>query len=108
MAALGPQDGAASAVRLPCWGTAWTSCSFCPTASESSSKSTDPTTTRRPTGHARTRPVTPTWPSADRELKFSGYEVFRFGATELKDLRSARDLLQAFFTDLFRRFSVTP
>ena len=45
---------------------------------------------------------------ADRELKLSGYEVFRFGATELKDPGSARSLLQAFFADLFRRFSVTP
>jgi hypothetical protein len=45
---------------------------------------------------------------ADRELKLSGYEVFRFGATELKDPGSARLLLQAFFADLFRRFSVTP
>jgi hypothetical protein len=45
---------------------------------------------------------------ADRELKLSGYEVFRFGATELKDPGPARILLQAFFADLFRRFSVTP
>ena len=44
---------------------------------------------------------------ADRELKLSGYEVFRFGATELKDPAPARSLLQAFFADLFRRFSVT-
>ncbi len=45
---------------------------------------------------------------ADRDLKLSGHEVFRFGATELKDPGSARNLLQTFFTDLFRRFSVTP
>jgi hypothetical protein len=45
---------------------------------------------------------------ADRELKLSGYEVFRFGAAELRDPGSARDLLQAFFTGLFRRFDVTP
>jgi very-short-patch-repair endonuclease len=45
---------------------------------------------------------------ADRELKLSGYEVFRFGATELKDLRSSRSLLQAFFANLFRRYSVAP
>jgi very-short-patch-repair endonuclease len=43
----------------------------------------------------------------DRELKLRGYEVFRFGATELQDLGPARDLLQAFFADLFRRFDVT-
>jgi hypothetical protein len=44
----------------------------------------------------------------DRELKLSGYEVFRFGATELQEPEPARRLLQAFFGDLFRRFSVTP
>jgi hypothetical protein len=38
----------------------------------------------------------------------AGYEVFRFGATELQDREQARDLLQAFFADLFRRFGVTP
>ena len=45
---------------------------------------------------------------ADRDLKLSGYEVFRFGATELQDREPARDLLQAFFADLFRWFRVTP
>jgi hypothetical protein len=45
---------------------------------------------------------------ADRELKLSGYEVFHFGATELKDPGPARSLLQAFFADLFRRFSISP
>ncbi|MCH8855711.1 MAG: hypothetical protein IIA03_05600 [Proteobacteria bacterium] len=45
---------------------------------------------------------------ADRDLKLSGYEVFRFGATELQDPQAARELLQAFFTDLFRQFGVTP
>lgn len=44
---------------------------------------------------------------ADRELKLNGYEVFRFGGTELRDPAFAHDLLQAFFTDLFRRFNVT-
>ena len=42
----------------------------------------------------------------DRDLKLSGYEVFRFGATELQNRESARLLLQSFFNDLFRRFSV--
>lgn len=37
----------------------------------------------------------------------SGYEVFRFGATELLDRERARALLQQFFADLFRRFEVT-
>jgi hypothetical protein len=45
---------------------------------------------------------------ADRELKLNGYEVFRFGAAELRDPASAHHLLQTFFTDLFRRFGVTP
>jgi very-short-patch-repair endonuclease len=44
----------------------------------------------------------------DRNLKLAGYEVFRFGATELQDREQAWDLLQAFFADLFRRFGVTP
>jgi very-short-patch-repair endonuclease len=43
----------------------------------------------------------------DRDLKLSGYEVFRFGATELQDPEHARILLQQFFKDLFRRFGVT-
>ncbi len=51
---------------------------------------------------------------ADRELKLSGYEVFRFGAAELdvgepprdEDRRRAREMLQRFFEDLFRCFSV--
>jgi hypothetical protein len=45
---------------------------------------------------------------ADRELKLSGYEVFRFGATELQDPGPAHEVLQPFFADLFRRFDVTP
>jgi len=44
----------------------------------------------------------------DRDLKLAGYEVFRFGATELQHREQARDLLQAFFADMFRRFDVTP
>jgi very-short-patch-repair endonuclease len=43
----------------------------------------------------------------DRDLKLSGYEVFRFGATELQDRERARTVLQQFFADLFRRFHVT-
>jgi len=43
----------------------------------------------------------------DRDLKLSGYEVFRFGATELQDRERAHALLQRFFADLFRRFQVT-
>ena len=44
----------------------------------------------------------------DRDLKLSGYEVFRFGATELQDREAARGLLRRFFAELFRRFGVTP
>jgi very-short-patch-repair endonuclease len=44
----------------------------------------------------------------DRDLKLNGYEVFRFGATELLDRERARTLLQQFFSDLFRRFDVAP
>jgi AbiJ N-terminal domain 3 len=44
----------------------------------------------------------------DRDLKLRGYEVFRFGATELLDRERGRTLLQQFFGDLFRRFHVTP
>lgn len=43
---------------------------------------------------------------ADRDLKLSGYEVFRFGATELHDRERARAVLKQFFADLFRRFNV--
>ena len=44
----------------------------------------------------------------DRDLKLSGYEVFRFGAVELVEPELARSLLQKFFADLFQRFDVTP
>jgi len=43
----------------------------------------------------------------DRDLKLAGYEVFRFGATELQDREQARALLRRFFADLFQRFGVT-
>lgn len=43
----------------------------------------------------------------DRDLKLAGYEVFRFGAVELRDRDAARALLRPFFADLFRRFGVT-
>jgi hypothetical protein len=45
---------------------------------------------------------------ADRELKLAGYEVFRFGATELQSLESARALVGRFFTDLFRHYGISP
>jgi very-short-patch-repair endonuclease len=43
----------------------------------------------------------------DRDLKLSGYEVFRFGATELQSSDQARNVLQPFFAGLFRRFEVS-
>ncbi|MDG4760490.1 hypothetical protein [Micromonospora sp. WMMD710] len=44
---------------------------------------------------------------ADRELKLSGYEVFRFGAADLQDRQQARGPVRQFFKDLFRVFDVT-
>lgn len=37
-----------------------------------------------------------------RDLKLSGYEVFRFGAAELADHDRARTLVEDFFHDLYR------
>lgn len=45
---------------------------------------------------------------ADRELKLAGYEVFRFGATELQNPDSARALVGQFFTDLFHHYGISP
>lgn len=91
-----------------CCGSGWTSCFCCPTVSGSSSRSTDPTTTPAPTGSGQTPPGCADGARGDRELKLAGYEVFRFGATELQDREQARALLRQFFADLFRRFGVTP
>lgn len=44
----------------------------------------------------------------DRDLKLAGYEVFRFGGAELNRPEAARAVLQQFFSDLFRRYSVHP
>jgi very-short-patch-repair endonuclease len=43
----------------------------------------------------------------DRDLKLSGYEVFRFGGAELQGRDRARDVLRPFFAELFRRFDVS-
>jgi very-short-patch-repair endonuclease len=43
--------------------------------------------------------------AADRDLKLAGYEVFRFGAEELKT-ESATHLVKAFFEQLFRRHAI--
>jgi very-short-patch-repair endonuclease len=42
--------------------------------------------------------------AADRELRLAGYDVFRFGAAELVDPTSGRELVQAFFGGLFRKY----
>jgi very-short-patch-repair endonuclease len=43
--------------------------------------------------------------AADRDLKLAGYEVFRFGAEELKS-ESATHLVKTFFERLFRRHTI--
>lgn len=43
--------------------------------------------------------------AADREMKLVGYDVFRFGAEELQS-STGRNVLMAFFGDLFRRYGV--
>jgi very-short-patch-repair endonuclease len=43
---------------------------------------------------------------ADRDLKLSGYEVFRFGTIELDDPEQARGTVEQFFIDLFRLFGI--
>lgn len=45
---------------------------------------------------------------ADRDLKLSDYEVFRFGADELRTEEQAHTTVQDFFRDLFRSFGVSP
>lgn len=46
-----------------------------------------------------------TMAKADRELKLSGYELYRFGAVELSG-NDGRELLREFFTRLFKRHGV--
>jgi very-short-patch-repair endonuclease len=43
--------------------------------------------------------------AADRELKLAGYQVFRFGAEELRG-DAARGVVKAFFDRLFKRYGV--
>jgi very-short-patch-repair endonuclease len=42
----------------------------------------------------------------DRDLKLAHYDVFRFGAAELADEQPARQMLRAFFDDLFSTYRV--
>jgi hypothetical protein len=41
--------------------------------------------------------------AGDRDLKFRGYEVFRFGHDELRDRERARPVLTDFFRSLLGR-----
>jgi very-short-patch-repair endonuclease len=43
----------------------------------------------------------------DRDLKLARYDVFRFGAQELDEEQPAREMLHAFFDDLFHTYHVT-
>jgi very-short-patch-repair endonuclease len=43
---------------------------------------------------------------ADRDLKLSDYEVFRFGADELRTEEQAHSTVEDFFRDFFRSFCV--
>ena len=45
---------------------------------------------------------------ADRDLKLSNYEVFRFGADELRTEEQAHATAENFFRDLFGSFGVSP
>lgn len=44
--------------------------------------------------------------AADRDLKLAGYDVYRFGAAELRE-DPARDVVKKFFIELFRRYCVS-
>jgi hypothetical protein len=44
---------------------------------------------------------------ADRDLKLSRYDVYRFGAAELTDKEQARAMLTAFFAELFRTYHLS-
>ncbi|MFJ5668494.1 hypothetical protein ACIQAR_22660 [Micromonospora chalcea] len=45
--------------------------------------------------------------AGSRSLTLAGYEVYRFGAHELRDVDQARSTLTGFFADLFRRHGIT-
>jgi len=44
--------------------------------------------------------------AADRDLRLSGYEVYRFGAAELVENTASQNLAKAFFSSLFKRYGV--
>ncbi len=67
---------------------------------------------RIPALHPRPRPHPDTakyaaMVAADRDLRLSGYEVYRFGHDELRDETTARTLLEAFLPRLFQHHEVT-
>jgi very-short-patch-repair endonuclease len=45
---------------------------------------------------------------ADRELKLSGYEVYRFGGYELMDEEAGEKIVKEFFEGLFKKHGVKP
>lgn len=45
--------------------------------------------------------------AGSRDLTLAGYEVYRFGANDLRNADQARPMLTRFFADLFRRHHVT-
>lgn len=63
-----------------------------------------------PDGEKKLRPDPATYArtvAGGRELTLAGYEVYRFGATELNTHERARATLLPFFTDLFRQHKIS-
>jgi hypothetical protein len=89
---------------MPYFGIAWTSCAPAALASRCP-RGRRHTPLRGPYGKADPKTYAATMRS-DRDLKLSGYDVFRFGAVELQDRSSAREVLQRFFADLFRSLNL--
>ena len=46
--------------------------------------------------------------AADRDLRLCGYDVYRFGGSELREQRSAAQLIEKFFEGLFKKHNVLP
>jgi hypothetical protein len=46
--------------------------------------------------------------AADRDLRLKGYEVYRFGGTELTDTSAGWHSLDTFFERLAERYSALP
>lgn len=44
--------------------------------------------------------------AADRDLRLCGYDVYRFGANELRECDSGEKLLGKFFDDLFAKYNI--